>query len=251
MNVLANIEPWFLSPIITTVIYLYFVKFGTARMAMRKEAHTRFVFEALFTYNLLQTFLNIWKFYQFYTCVSEELPFIWGNTKRYSPWLRKLVYVHYTNTYLDLIHTVFMVVRKRWDKMSFLHVYVRIMNMWVWFTVCKYCNFGDSYFGVMATSFAAVFQYSYFTLVLIGIHCPWKNCITFLQIFEFILGIIHALYVIWLGTMPVLFPTLQFLTMAQMLLLYTNFQYSYKPKSLPKKTAFSFDSTGWLYVYHF
>ena len=68
-----------------------------------------------------------------------------------------------------------MVLRKRFSGISFVHAYQRVVLLWSWFLVCKYCCGGDGYFGAMVSSFVQIFTYGYYLLALLKIACPWKR----------------------------------------------------------------------------
>merc|ERR1740129_788258 len=81
---------------------------------------------------------------------------MWGNTLTYSGTpLQELVYIHYLNCFLDLVHTIFLIVLKKYDHLSFLHVYVRLLLLWNWYVVAEFGAYGDSYFGALTQSIAA------------------------------------------------------------------------------------------------
>ena len=43
--------------------------------------------------------------------------------------------VHYNNKYVDMLDTVFILIRKKYDQMTFLHYFQRIVLIWGWFLV--------------------------------------------------------------------------------------------------------------------
>lgn len=71
------------------------------------------------------------------------------------------------NTYLGLLDTVFIVLRKKFRRISFLHVYERLLMVWWWFLVCRRGCGGDAYFP--ATVHATV-------LVASG-RWPFRDCV--------------------------------------------------------------------------
>ena len=83
----------------------------------------------------------------------------WGNTIDHSGSgfrLASLIYVHYNNKFVELLDTLFMVLRKKNKQVSVLHVYHHVMLIWAWFLVCRFHCGGDAYFGAMANSFIHV-----------------------------------------------------------------------------------------------
>lgn len=65
---------------------------------------------------------------------------VWGNhpdtiTSNFG--LGFFVWLHYYNKYLEFFDTIFMVLRKKGDQLSFLHVYHHLTIAWAWWIVCK------------------------------------------------------------------------------------------------------------------
>lgn len=75
--------------------------------------------------------------------------------------------MHYTNKYMELADTLFMILRKKSVQVSFLHVYHHALLIWAWFLVTKLCCGGDAYFGALANSFIHVVMYSYYAMRLL------------------------------------------------------------------------------------
>jgi len=91
--------------------------------------------------------------------------------------LHFLVWVHYNNKFVELLDTVFMVLRKKHQQITFLHMYHHLLIIWSWFFVCKYACGGDAYFGMFCNSLIHVFMYSYYGLALLKINTPWKKMV--------------------------------------------------------------------------
>ena len=65
---------------------------------------------------------------------------VWGNhpdtiTSNFG--LGFFVWLHYYNKYLEFFDTIFMVLRKKGDQLSSLHVYHHLTIAWAWWIVCK------------------------------------------------------------------------------------------------------------------
>lgn len=131
-------------------------------------------------YNLYQAVLNAWCVVMFiYEVWTLGMP-VWGSTVDTSPKgyrLGFLIWVHYNNKYIELLDTTFMVLRKKNNQISFLHVYHHCLLIWAWFAVCKFAAGGDAYFGALANSFIHVVMYSYYLMSLLvrdfSVH-PWR-----------------------------------------------------------------------------
>lgn len=225
---------WWSGPICFTIGYLCMVYFGQKYMATREEFKIK---PYIFTYNLYQCILNIWcvaaMIYEVYS--NPIFPSMWGNVSvPGAPSFRIsfLVWVHYNNKFVELLDTVWMVLRKKNEQVSFLHCYHHILLIWSWFMVCKVQLGGDTYFGATVNSFIHIIMYGYYTLALLGIPCPWKKWITKCQMAQFALVLTHSCYVVYKGNAPLILPLAQAFVMINMLVLFGMFfQKSYAKKS--------------------
>ena len=57
-------------------------------------------------------------------------------------WDAQFIWLHYNNKYFELMDTVFMILRKKFDQVSFLHVYHHTLLIWAWYvhrllTICS------------------------------------------------------------------------------------------------------------------
>lgn len=228
---------WWQLPAVASALYLLTVFFGPQLMADRKP----FVIQDyMFTYNIYQTVLNLWCLVAMLAEVRNAGMSVWGNSMEHSPkgWrMGFLVWVHYNNKYVELLDTVFMILRKKTKQMSFLHVYHHVMLIWAWFLVVKVAAGGDSYFGASCNSFVHVVMYMYYLMSSLGVPCPWKKNITQLQMLQFLACLAHSLYVLYYQNMPAVLAYVQLWVMVNMLVLFGQFYWqSYKtPKSSKAK----------------
>jgi elongation of very long chain fatty acids protein 4 len=227
-------QVWWSVPAIFTVIYLSTVYFGQKFMENRKEFQIK---PYIFTYNLYQCILNI-------VCVAGAIYEVatnpvftgwWGNFPVKGPGsfrISLLIWIHYNNKYVELLDTLWMILRKKNNQISFLHCYHHVLLIWAWFLVCKVETAGDSYFGATVNSFIHIIMYGYYTLALLGVNCPWKKWITTCQMIQFCVCFSHSCYVVYKGNAPIILPLAQAFVMVNMLVLFGNFYFkSYvKPK---------------------
>lgn len=239
---------WWSGPIFFTFVYLLMVVYGVRYMnglnlltgksqAGVKPIENFKIEPYVFTYNLYQCLLNLWTVIEMIREVSTNSHFtgIWGNTTQRSIGsfrISFLVWLHYNNKYFELLDTVWMVLRKKNDQVSFLHCYHHILLIWSWFFVCKVESGGDCYFGACVNSFIHVIMYGYYTIALLKIECPWKKYITNCQMAQFCLCFLHSCYVVYKGNMTITLPLLQAFVMVNMLVLFSQFakkKYTKKP----------------------
>lgn len=148
-----------------------------------------------------------------------------------------LIFLHYNNKYIELLDTVFMVLRKKDNQVSFLHVYHHVLLIWAWFAVVKVNCGGDAYFGALMNSAIHVAMYGYYLLALLGVRCPWKSHLTKCQMLQFVLCFVQAIACLIVGSTPTWLALLQIWVMVNMLLLFGNFyRKSYTKPSSSSKT---------------
>ncbi|WZN65006.1 fatty acid elongase [Chloropicon roscoffensis] len=227
-------------PVAGTVFYLLLVTVGPKIMA-RKKAYV--LKDAMIAYNAYQVLYNTWCCYGFVREVmgngyANKLHW-WGNapeTIGSNFGLGFFIWLHYNNKYLEFFDTIFMVLRKKNEQLSFLHIYHHTSIAWAWWVVTKVNCGGDSYFGALCNSFIHVLMYAYYLMAALKISCPWKRHLTKMQMIQFLTCIVHAGYLYIHKTVPTVLLTLQVFMMASMFVLFYVF-YMRKYKKKGKKKA--------------
>lgn len=223
VNPVQNV--WIAGPIVATILYGLIIFGGKHYMSTREPFSIR---PYIFTYNLYQCILNAWCvgafIHEVYT--NPHYTSMWGTPAQAGPLgfrISFLVWVHYMNKYVELLDTVFMIMRKKNNQVSFLHCYHHVLLIWSWYAVCVIESGGEAYFGATVNSAIHVIMYGYYTLALLNIPCPWKKWITNLQMLQFALCLAHSIYVYIYESAPVQLPLLQGFVMVNMLVLFGNF----------------------------
>lgn len=217
---------WISGPLTFSVIYLLAIFFGQKIMATRAPFKIK---PFIFIYNLYQCLLNAWGVYaMIHEVATNNSVFsgMWGNKPL--PGLGSfriafLVWIHYNNKYVELLDTLWMILRKKNNQISFLHCYHHLLLIWAWYYCGTIDYRGDVYFGALVNSFIHVIMYAYYAAALVGIPCPWKKYITSLQLLQFCFVLSHSIYVIYVGNMPIQLPLAQGFVMINMLVLFTQF----------------------------
>lgn len=109
--------------------------------------------------------------------------------------ISELVYVYFAIKVIDLIDTVFFVLRKKQNQVTFLHVYHHAgMVLLVWHG-CKYFAGGHSIFIGAINSLVHVVMYSYYFLTSLNPEYRkniwWKKYITQMQLIQFFFISLH------------------------------------------------------------
>jgi len=226
-------------PSVATVMYFLFIYFGNKYMADREPMQLK---NYMVAYNLYQALLNIWGIYETIKFVYTSGMSVWGNspdTTANGYRISFLIWMHYNNKYVELLDTVFMVLRKKSKQISFLHCYHHCLLIWSWFLVLKICGGGgDSYFGATVNSFIHVLMYTYYLVTLLGYKVPRfiKSNLTKCQMVQFMVCASHSIWCITSGH-QVLLASVQLFVMSNMLVLFGNFYIqSYMKKKASKAT---------------
>lgn len=139
--------------------------------------------EAMFVYNAAQVALNGWMVWVTLRLLfSGRLPFVWDNSVSLAA---PMLWVHYCDKYLEFLDTAFMVLRGRYDQVSFLHVYHHTSIGWCWWIALQFWWKGDAYFGALLNSAIHVAMYSHYAVALLGKSTPWKKWLTKAQLLQF------------------------------------------------------------------
>eukprot|EP01065_Artemidia_motanka_P041345 TRINITY_DN5347_c0_g1_i1.p1 TRINITY_DN5347_c0_g1~~TRINITY_DN5347_c0_g1_i1.p1 ORF type:complete len:743 (+),score=151.30 TRINITY_DN5347_c0_g1_i1:49-2229(+) len=258
-------------PILVTLVYPPLISFAARTMEQRPPVQNR-VFELLFAFDLYQFTASV----VIAALVCREALSLgmvyppWGHDASVtSPFLHRLVWWHYHNRILELLDTIFRISQKRWGTYGALHFYLRLVNMWSWFAAGRVGG-GDVWFLTVVDALAVAMRFGCFTLSLLkwrwnplidfGMHAPKIRLLKGehlyqLHLCEFFILAVHACYMVIVGNVPRVMAALQLLVMLQSAAVFTDWAHSHddpEGEMTPtRRLMFSFDSSGWLYLYHF
>uniref|UniRef100_A0A182IZH8 Elongation of very long chain fatty acids protein n=1 Tax=Anopheles atroparvus TaxID=41427 RepID=A0A182IZH8_ANOAO len=173
-------KEWFLSGSMTPLImilvtYLYFCLYAGPRyMAKRKPFKLENV---LIAYNAVQVLLSVVLVYE----------------------MARAVWMYYMCKVVELLDTVFFVLRKKQNQVSFLHVYHHTLMPVCGFIGVKYFAGGHGTLLGVINSFIHVCMYAYYMLAAMGPKVQkylwWKRYLTVMQIVQFIIVFFHTVQV--------------------------------------------------------
>ncbi|XP_068703406.1 very long chain fatty acid elongase 4-like isoform X2 [Montipora foliosa] len=191
--------PW---PIISFLaIYLVIVKVGPTIMQKREACNLR---------ESVASAMDIPNF----NFICPSLPYVIGDAKHNR--LARAIYVYWLSKFVESLETVFFILRKKNNQVSFLHVYhhsVMVVLGWTaskWLPggISKYfqaplncvlkCQFDTAitFLGAALNSFVHAVMYVYYGLSAFGPHMRqylwWKRYITKLQLTQFVLLLIYG-----------------------------------------------------------
>jgi len=127
--------------------------------------------------------------------------------------MARVLWLFYFLKPVEFIDTFIMVLKKNNHQVSFLHVYHHIATFLIWWGVIYYAPGGDTYFSAAQNCFIHVLMYGYYFLASLKINAPWKKYLTQAQMFQFVLNMVQACYVLY-------YPTPYPRTLAMVLLSY-------------------------------
>lgn len=251
--------------VFVTLVYLAIVYVGVYIMERRSPVEKR-VFEFMFIYNAMQVAFNaalalcLWR-------ESWRLGFTWwGNTLDFSEeghYLGMLLWFQFHSCQVELLDTVFVILRKKFHRMSFLHIALRLFHMWGWFFVCRFACGGDSYFPAAVNCSCQVVVYLYYAVSLVnerGVPLMRKAHVSEVQVLQFVACAAHACYVLYKGNLPRGAAAFSLFMMLTSLVLYTDFHGDHPQlgareveqlDQAGERLTFRFDSSAWFYIYHF
>ncbi|KAH8306955.1 hypothetical protein KR044_001653, partial [Drosophila immigrans] len=188
---------------ILTLIYLLIVlKYGKEYMKNRKPYD---ITNILIGYNLFQVIYNglMFSFISYYYLKTYNLSCI--------PTLpldhpdknieRMLSYVYFINKIIDLLDTIFFVLRKSYKQITVLHVYHHVLMTCVPFWIVRFYGVGGQ-FATMALLNTFVHTVMYFYYMISAIYPGlkgslwWKKYITIIQILQFFSVMLQSVYIL-------------------------------------------------------
>jgi elongation of very long chain fatty acids protein 4 len=107
-------------------------------------------------------------------------------------WYLWLFYVSKAYEFMD---TAIMIGRKKFEQVTFLHVYHHSTILAYWFLILKTTPGGDGWLSAFLNSGVHVLMYSYYLLTSFGVSAPWKSWVTKAQMIQFVMFLVQSSYV--------------------------------------------------------
>lgn len=220
---------------IITLVYILFVTLIGPRYMKNRPAFTfpRF----LVVYNSI---LVVWSTYMFVEIIASAIHAdYWKNGflccvyNKDTPKdpkearMARIIHMFFLSKIVELVDSVLMVLRKKQEQISFLHVYhhCSIVNIYWWVTT--YIPGGQSWFCSSLNAFVHIIMYTYYALAAIPSmrgKLWWKKYITRLQLTQFVLIFFHTIQTTFTGCdFPLWSHVLLSSYMISMMVLFGNF----------------------------
>ncbi|CAM9165048.1 unnamed protein product [Ectocarpus sp. 12 AP-2014] len=193
---------WFLTDFATALAivgaYLVMVTVGPKVMADMSPIDS---YPVRFVYNVVQIILCS------YMCVEAFMiayrngypvlpcaPFDAEN-----PPAANLLWLFYVSKVLDFMDTIFIVMKKSWRQLSFLHVYHHCtIFLFYWLNVNAGYD-GDVYLTIVLNGFIHTVMYTYYFVSMHTKDIWWKKYLTLMQMIQFVCMTTQALYLLTTG----------------------------------------------------
>ncbi|CAF5007578.1 unnamed protein product [Rotaria sp. Silwood1] len=186
-------------------IYLTIVTLGPRYMQHREAFHVPSWI--LFIYNMSLVALSIYMVEEIvvgiylskYNLLCQ--PLIVSNDENEMK-VTNILWFYYFSKAIEFMDTIFMVIRKRFTQITFLHVFHHSSMLIIWWIVMTWIPGGQAWFGPVLNSTVHIFMYAYYGLSVIPSlrnKLWWKRYITMFQLIQFVLIFIHTFYAILSG----------------------------------------------------
>ncbi|XP_056889567.1 elongation of very long chain fatty acids protein 7a isoform X2 [Takifugu flavidus] len=250
-NADSRTESWFLmsSPLPQTIviaIYIYFVtSLGPRIMENRKPLDLKGV---LIFYNFSVVALSVYMIYEFImsgwgTGYSFHCDLVNYSESPQALRMAATCWIYYFSKFIEMLDTVFFVLRKKSSQVTFLHVYHHSIMPFTWWFGVRFAPGGMGTFHALLNCVVHVIMYTYYGLSAMGPNYQkylwWKKYLTTIQLIQFMLVTTHISQYFFIKDCPYQFPIFIYIIGLYgliFLFLFMNFWYhAYtKGKRLPK-----------------
>ncbi|XP_067654788.1 very long chain fatty acid elongase 2-like [Haliotis asinina] len=231
-------DGWFMMesvwPTVATVLVYLLVVAGGSKLMSNRPAFK--VNNLLVAYNFFLMLLCMYMFVEFVISAWLQPGFsLTCQPVNYSndPMAVRLAHVcwwFYFSKLIELLDTVFFVLRKKSNQISFLHLYHHSTMPILWWAGARFVPGGEGYFSASINCLIHVIMYLYYLLSAMGPsmrkYLWWKKYMTTMQLMQFWAILSHTIYSIYLDCGYPLGYNIGFLTyMISHIVLFSNFYY--------------------------
>ncbi|KAM6965719.1 elongation of very long chain fatty acids protein 7a [Aplochiton taeniatus] len=250
-NADSRTDDWMLmsSPLpqtIIIVVYIYFVMtLGPRLMENRKGFDLKGI---LITYNFGVVALSVYMSYEFvmsgwgtgYTFRCDPVDY---SDSPQGLRMAATCWLYYFSKFIEMLDTVFFVLRKKNSQVTFLHVYHHSIMPFTWWFGVRFAAGGQGTFHALLNCVVHVIMYTYYGLSAMGPAYQkllwWKKYLTTIQLVQFVIVTTHISQYFFMRDCPYKFPIFVYIIGSYgmvFLILFLNFWYhAYtKGKRLPK-----------------
>ena len=186
-------------------------------------------------YNLSMVILNFYIAYELYASTVGYyywpcMPVDYSDDPR-SLRIASAIWIYYFSKIIELLDSVFFILRGKYNQLSFLHVYHHSTMTVLWWMGANYVAGGNTVFGAALNSVIHVVMYSYYYLASFGPRFKkylwWKKYLTLIQLTQFTINLGFLVNFLWLNPgmcdFPVWMAQVMVGYMSSFLVLFGNF----------------------------
>jgi elongation of very long chain fatty acids protein 4 len=181
-------QEWPLTQFSTAVFivagYLAFVLFGSVLMKATSFKINLYPFK--FVYNLAQVILCS------YMCVEAALIAYRNNYTLVNPPfddenapVAHVLWIFYVSKVFDFFDTIFIILSRKWNQLSFLHVYHHVTIFTFYWLNINAGYDGDIYLTIVLNGFIHTIMYTYYFVSMHAKDIWWKHYLTMCQMIQF------------------------------------------------------------------
>jgi elongation of very long chain fatty acids protein 4 len=155
----------------------------------QKFASEPILFPLMVVYNATQVALCGWMVYSAIAeYIAKDYVPVCNKFDQRSAGMSRVLYVFYVSKILDFADTMFMIFRRKWIQLSFLHVYHHASIFTVYWILANIGYDGDVYYTIVANGVIHFIMYFYYLVTTFNIHVPQfiKKAITNSQLIQFV-----------------------------------------------------------------
>jgi len=224
---LINKDP---KPVLGLVgFYLLFITVGKKFMQQRTAFNVPIAI--LFLYNFSLVILSIYIVEELingviqakYNLLCEKLNV---STSKEEMRVTNALWWYFISKAFEFLDTFWMIVRKKFVQVTFLHVFHHSSMLLIEWIVCSYVPGGQAWFGACLNSFVHIVMYSYYALSVIPSlrnKLWWKKYLTSLQLIQFVFTFAHTFQGLFYCDYPLWAMLLQTSYVILMFILFSNF----------------------------
>jgi len=188
------------------LIYVAFVAVGSAIFKLRSVPALD-PYPVKFVYNVSQIMLCAYMTIEALMLANRNGYSLWKPCVAYNtvnPPVANLLWLFYISKVWDFWDTVFIVIGKKWNQLSFLHVYHHT-TIFLFYWLNAHVNYdGDIYLTILLNGFIHTVMYTYYFICMhtkvpeTGKSLPiwWKSSLTMMQMIQFVIMMSQASYLL-------------------------------------------------------
>jgi len=118
----------------------------------------------------------------------------------------RVFWVFFSSKILDFFDTLFIILGRKWQQLTFLHLYHHASIFYICWIGVNIGYDGDCYMTIFMNSCVHVVMYFYYLLTSVGVYVWWKQLLTYGQMLQFVVMITQSLITLQSDGSDLVFP---------------------------------------------